>query len=122
MVVKYDKILDEVRERDVTVNSVNSYPVMSVSGDGLLKNIPAGNLLDGIVFLSQNANDVVIDLGLTAGADDVYSALTITGEQSTFLRLDYNSGKALPAFDVYISSALWNGAILDCYLVTTKIF
>ena len=119
MVVKYDKILDEVRESDVTVNS---YPVTSVSGDGLLKNIPAGNLLDGIVFLSQNANDVVINLGLTAGADDIYSTLSITGNQSTFLRLDYNSGKALPAFDVYISSALWNGAVLNCYLVTTKIF
>ena len=119
MVIKYDKILDEVRESDVTVNN---YPVTSLSGDGLLKNISAGNLLDGIVFLSQNANDVVIDLGLTAGADDIYSTLSITGNQSTFLRLDYNSGKALPAFDVYISSALWNGAVLSCYLVTTKIF
>lgn len=119
MKVKYDKILGEVRESDI---NGYSYPVTAINANGLLKNIPLGYLLEGILFLSKNANNVTINLGLTAGTDTIYPLLDVLGNQSTFLRLDYSSGNTLAAFDVYISSALWGGAVLDVYLITTKIF
>ena len=116
MRVKYDKILDELREED----NPPSYAT-GVVANGLIISIATGYVLEYFLILSQNANAVTINLGTTVGGSELIALEPISGNSSKILRIDYSNGKSLTAFDVYVSSALWGGANLNIFLITKKI-
>lgn len=100
-------------------NSVN-VEVPDIDSDSLITTIPAGYMLEFLVLHETTGADVTIDIGTTAGDDDLISSLTVSG--SGFSTQSLGSVFSLTSTQqIYISSSAWGTSSLDIFALLRKI-
>ena len=83
--------------------------------------IPAGYIVEMIVFLHTGTADATIDLGYTAGANDIVDDLAIPNSNNTVYPLHWGVGSTLAGYNIYISSASWVNVSLAVYVLLRKV-
>jgi hypothetical protein len=94
--------------------------VPDIDSNGLIVTIPAGYMLEFIVFDETGGSDVTVDIGTTAGDDDIIADYLIeSGETDT---LSINTVYSMSSTQtIYISSSSWGTSSLDIYVLMRKI-
>lgn len=85
--------------------------------------VPAGYLLEYIVFEGENTNDATIDLGTTTSASDVFSQEIIAGSDLTITVINKMFSKTA-AQSLYLNDSgagTWNGASVLATLYMSKV-
>lgn len=94
--------------------------VLGADSDGLITTIPAGYMLEFLVFSETGGAAVTIDVGTTAGDDDIISSYAIGSNdvltQSLGIVFSTTSTQ-----QIFIHSAAWTTAELDIYILLRKL-
>lgn len=122
-------IQNALRLLDAKVKAAGSGSVVSVqsnlNADTTLTDIvPAGYLLEYIIFNEKAGNAAVLDLGTAAGGSQVFINIPIAASGLTTIPVQNMYSLTLPQ-TLYLNdddaSSDWNGAIVDVYFVLKAI-
>jgi hypothetical protein len=115
------------KKRIFTVNAVNGYTMnistTDIDANGLITTIPPGYMLEFLVFSETSTapgTAVTINIGTTAGDDDILSAYAIGANE--LITMSIGTIFSMTATQqIYVSSSAWTTAILDIYILLRKI-
>lgn len=112
------------RKRIFSVRSSNgaatNVEVLGTDSDGLITTIPAGYMLEFIVFSEVGGAGVTIDVGTTAGDDDVISSYVIGANEVLTQSLGIVFSTTATQ-QIFIHSAAWTTSELDIYVLLRKL-
>lgn len=91
-----------------------------ITSNGLLATIPDGCIIDHIVFNETSGASVTVDIGTTAGDDDVLAAEVCPASETHIATLG-TIFSVSSTQQIFISSAAWTTASLDVYILLRKI-
>jgi hypothetical protein len=115
------------KKRIFTVNAVNgstmNISTTDIDANGLITTIPPGYMLEFLVFSETSTapgTAVTINIGTTAGDDDILSAYAIGANE--LITMSIGTIFSMTATQqIYVSSSAWTTAILDIYILLRKI-
>ena len=124
-----ENIVNGLRLLDARINAMGSgnYVILraNLSGDTTLTNIvPAGYMLTYVVFLEKAGTNPFLDLGTSAGGNEVFLNQDITASSLTTVVIQRVFSLSA-ATTLYLNDddagSNWNGSTVDAYFVMTPI-
>ena len=125
MPVTFDKMLGKLlMHKHKSSDIIPIVPAATgVVANGLVAAIPSGHMLEKVVIKETGGAGITINLGYTAGSDEIGKGEVIVASDRTILLYDHMN-TALTGFNVYISKVgggAWAPTSLDIYFVTRKV-
>jgi hypothetical protein len=112
------------KKRIFTVNAVTgstmNISATDIDSDGLITTIPPGYMLEFLVFSETGGAGVTIDIGTTAGDDDIISAYVIGANELVTQSIGMVFSTTATQ-QIFIHSAAWTTAELDIYILLRQL-
>lgn len=113
----FKKRIFSVRATDGTSPNVS---VSDIDSDSIITTIPAGYMLEFLVFSETGGAGITIDVGTTAGDDDIISSYVIGANDVLTQSLGIVFSTSTTQ-QIYVSSGAWTTAVLDIYVLLRKL-